>query len=188
MDTLSYLGYVDARDLTWKILVDNNITAFPVDIKDLINKHNIILTQNTEAKPILEKVGISEIKDACALRLKENYIIYNPDTHPQRLRFSLAHEFGHIILGHIKKNSITPEKTEYNEEQANIFASRILAPAIVGKIENLDTKHKIMEFFGISEESAAIRLERFLTLFERNKFLTSPLENQYCEMYLNSKK
>lgn len=188
MDTLSFLGYMDARDLAWKILIDTNTTTFPVDIKRLINTYNIILTKNKDAKTTLQELGIQEDNDACAIKLEQKYIIYNPDIYLPRLRFSLAHEFGHLVLGHIKKDSLTPEKTEYTEEQANIFASRILAPAIVGKIENLDTKQKVVDFFGISEEAATIRLERFLTLFERDKFLTSPLEKQYAEMYLKAKK
>lgn len=187
MDTLFFMEYMDARDLAWKILLDNNVVTFPVNIQELINAYNITLVKNNDAVQLLKRLNISGENDACAIRLKQRYIIYNPDIYLPRLRFSLAHEFGHIVLGHIKKNSVTPEVTEHSEEQANIFASRLLAPAIVAKAENITTEQQAAEFFGLSAEAAAIRFKRFQDLYERDKFLTSPLEKEYFNLYITHK-
>lgn len=187
MDTLFYMEYMDARDLAWKILIDNNVVTFPVNIQEVINEYNIILVKNSDAGQLLNKLEISGDNDACAIRLKQRYIVYNPDIYLPRLRFSLAHEFGHIVLGHIKKDSATPEETQHSEEQANIFASRLLAPAIIAKIENITTELQAAEFFGLSAESAAIRFKRLKELYERDKFLTSPLEKEYYNLYISHK-
>lgn len=65
-------------------------------------------------------------------------IIFNPDEAPVRQRFTIAHEMGHVSLGHLK-----PGHTEYRDEardffstvrdpkeiEANKFAARLLMPA-----------------------------------------------------------
>ena len=48
-------------------------------------------------------------------------IAYDENKSPFRIRFSIMHELGHIMLGHSRECA-------YNEQQANFFASNILAP------------------------------------------------------------
>ena len=53
----------------------------------------------------------------------------------ERQRFTAAHELGHILLGHVGKfklvNREPNEKDNPIEQAANVFASRLLAPACV---------------------------------------------------------
>lgn len=100
----------------------------------------------------------------------------------QRIRFTIAYEIGHIVLGHLSSgaNAIcNREPAPYDsiiEYQANIFASRLLAPACVLRALDANTPEKIAQYCDISLQSAQIRAERIQTLKSRNKFGLSPLE------------
>lgn len=47
--------------------------------------------------------------------------IYSPTCCEKKKRFTLAHEFGHIYLGHLDRK-LTPEEYKRAEYQANTFA------------------------------------------------------------------
>lgn len=68
--------------------------------------------------------GISEKIDAFSINRKRPVIIRNPEKNKVcRLRFDLAHEYGHLVL----HNGTTTGDTE-TEKQANRFASAFLLP------------------------------------------------------------
>ncbi|MEG1551166.1 MAG: hypothetical protein RR355_02735, partial [Oscillospiraceae bacterium] len=64
------------------------------------------------------------------------------------------------------------------EIQADIFASRLLAPACVLWGLNLHTADEIMSACNISHSAAQIRAERMAILYSRNVFLQSDLEKK----------
>lgn len=73
---------------------------------------------------LLDKHGISAF-----IELESKIVEFN-DKHPVvRKRFSVAHEIGHLILGHSIKNDIFSYSTkDATEVEANIFASELLMP------------------------------------------------------------
>lgn len=74
---------------------------------------------------------------------KKYLILVNKNTHITRQRFTIAHEIGHIMLGHLEKNLFRAEnklmEDNLKEEEidqlsrleieANLFAGEILVPA-----------------------------------------------------------
>lgn len=64
------------------------------------------------------------------------------------------------------------------EQEANVFAARILAPACVLWGINARTPEDIMRICNISREAAEYRAVRMIELYKRNKFLTSQLERR----------
>lgn len=57
------------------------------------------------------------------------YIVYDQEKSVVRKRFSVAHELGHIYLGHLHGNSsVDINSTNFDEIEANIFAANILMP------------------------------------------------------------
>ena len=87
--------------------------------------------------PVLkEQYGLDDLK---GLELSEHLsgfliqesdlsaIAYNKDHHVHRKRFTVAHEIGHLVLGHntCDEGGIT----ENEETEANIFAAEMLMPA-----------------------------------------------------------
>ena len=168
-----YGKYKNARDTAWQCLIDYNVSSLPVKILDISKKSGIKVIKNSLANKL-----ITSQKGQSYINQDEAIIIYD-DTLPKTvIRYTVAHELGHIFLGH---------DLEYPtigiENEANVFASRLLAPACVLWGLNLQTPQEIALVCGISLQSAEIRAERMKILYERNKFLTSPLEKQVYENF-----
>lgn len=183
----TYSKYKTARDLSWAVLIKHKLVHFPIDIIQLIQKHDIALINRADAPNTVATYNISPTTDAIALCIKGKYfIIYNPNNDPKRRLFTLAHELGHILLNHV--TDAHAPYNDYQENEANIFASRLLMPAIVCHEEQLHTAEQISKHFGVSIESAKIRAERIAELEKRNKWLLSPLEQEYLTLYKNTTK
>lgn len=63
-------------------------------------------------------------------------IRYNPNDPVVRQRFTIAHEIGHMVLGHVKAGELAHRDTSFdsstpNEVAANAFAAQLLMPADV---------------------------------------------------------
>jgi Zn-dependent peptidase ImmA (M78 family) len=86
----------------------------------------------------------------------------NANHHPLRQRFSLAHELGHIVLGHegmLHKRIHEEGLKEEFEREANEFAGELLMPIRLFKdcyevCKNLDT---MADLFGVSKHAAYVR-------------------------------
>lgn len=89
-----------------------------------------------------------------------------------RKRFTVAHELGHIVLGHVRHDSVAcrdgvtlwnmGNQTEPAPEEtaANIFASRLLAPACVLHALDIHTAGEIASVCGLSNMAAEARTKR----------------------------
>ena len=104
-----------------------------------------------------------------------------------RIRFTLAHELGHVLLGHLNgyrkvtAKNIEPSKNDCTIEQmANVFASRLLAPACVIDALRLHRPDQLRSLFGISHLSSEYRLLRMEIVENRKKF-GNPFEAHHLE-------
>ncbi|MDA8346875.1 MAG: ImmA/IrrE family metallo-endopeptidase [Thermaerobacter sp.] len=58
-----------------------------------------------------------------------NYACFiNPEMPRKRVRWTMAHELGHIILGHIDGDEGDEERPTWMEREANVFAEELLMP------------------------------------------------------------
>ncbi|GEM_PF-3056214 len=78
-----------------------------------------------------------------------------------RMKFTLAHEIGHIVLRHVFH---VPSSSM--EEEANVFARSFYLPQIILVRRNIDTIPLMVEKFGISSDYAKV----IFTLLEKRKF------------------
>ena len=194
---MDYKKYQKSRDLSWKILISHRITQLPVKVSDICMANQI--------KVISYKSGYEFIKDCGLVRNTVSsdgftfgkMIFYNEQCSIPRQRFTVAHELGHILLhnGQGVYNREPSEKDIPIEAEANVFASRILAPACVLWGIGVTSAKQISEICNISMQSAEFRFKRLSELYERenrfiqkyNKscFLMSPLEravyNQFSD-------
>lgn len=108
--------------------------------------------------------------------------------------FTIAHELGHIVLGHELIRTDETRLTFNNskpraETDADMFATRLLSPACVMWALNLHTAEEISDICNVPITVARKRLARLEKLKERNKFLTSPAEKKVFkqfESFINS--
>lgn len=104
-----------------------------------------------------------------------NFIAINADHKPPRQRFTLAHELGHLHLGHQPRidfvvNLSEGRSTDSQEIEANYFAAEFLCPrlAVVSWLQSneltdaidADVVARLALEFGLSLQTAGIRLER----------------------------
>ena len=175
---MHYKDYKNSRDLGWQILIHQRITELPVKISELCRDMGIrVRYYDTQGK----NDGYSTILDGQA------WIFVSRNCSPERQRFTIAHELGHILLGHTGKHQLVnrePSKKDNPVEQAaNVFASRLLAPACVLWALDARTPDEIAMLCRISRQAATFRAERMAILYERGKFLSSPLERQVYEQF-----
>ena len=168
---MNYQNYKFSRDAAWRLLIDLGICELPVKVSDVCKQIGVDVKLY---RPKDGKSGECQIFDG-------KYTIYvNADEPPERQRFTVAHELGHILLGHVGKYKLVNREPGPDdnpiEQAANVFAVRLLAPACVLHELNVRSAEDIARICNISQQAAQFRFQRLKVLNERNKFYISPLE------------
>ena len=184
---MNYGQYKNARNASWQCLIDYKINSLPVKVSWIVKQSNIALLKNSTVNLLS--------KNESGTTLMQNdkfYIIYADEQSPQRCRFTIAHELGHIFLGHLfNKNGKGFLTTDDTESSANVFARDLLAPACVLHELQVLTAPEISQLCNISLEAATYRAERMKELERKNAFYLHPLEKQVKEQFaefINKKK
>lgn len=170
-----YGAYKNVRNAAWQCLIDFKVSELPVKPSLIARAAGIKVIKNSDVHELSpHESGVS------LLDKNQWYMIYDDENTRQRCRFTIAHELGHIFLGHELRKGYHARKFDTSrpivEQEADIFASRILAPACVLWGMNLHTAQDISEICDISLSAARFRAKRMSILYAKNKFLTSPLE------------
>lgn len=183
---MSYCNYKNARDAAWKTLIECGISSLPVRPSEICRHYNWVLADYIDGNRSIELLGLSELKEKtdgfCAVTENHVYIFYDSSLTVGRQRFTVAHEIGHLILGHVGPGTATVENREptgaerEEETQANQFATRLLAPACVLHEIGATEPEEIQKMCGISKQAAKIRAERMQELERRGRYYTSKLE------------
>ena len=207
---MDYKKYRISRDMAWKILLDQNIVELPVRVSEICKNMEIAVRSYRAGAETLQLLNLTErtkTADGFAVMLRDRPLIfYNEKCNSQRNRFTIAHELGHILLGHL------PEATDGGvlvsgpsrepgdvgscnpiENEANVFASRLLAPACVLWGIGVQGSADIERACDISRPAAEFRWQRMALLYERDRrikadggrgcFCTSPLEVELFERF-----
>lgn len=131
---------------------DYEVNRLPIDVFELANKMEIILIpySNCSLEKQVQLLQASDEGMSCFDHTRGNrFVIYYNDNNrnKQRIRFTIMHEIGHIVLEH-------KESCEQTESEADFFARNALAPLpiiISNKIYDLE---KIVSTFDISYSCA----------------------------------
>lgn len=169
-----------AQQSAYNVLASSNIYELPVNLKKLVRSYNIQLQSYTMfAKdmdiPLEMVTSLCASDDGCIMkRGDDTYLLLYNDlvTNIGRVRFTIAHEFGHFILKHhdetdettISRNNpfmrLRDKKYDRFEQEANYFAKRLIAPIplVDEYIHNFQaaplSTQFISEIFGTSKEFA----------------------------------
>lgn len=102
-------------------LLDYKINKLPVHLTDICRIKGIRILKNSDAHQLREGEFGLAIKQC-----EKWYIVYDDTDTIQQIRFTVAHELGHLVLNH---NMYTPTKTM--ELEADLFAVFLLMPLCV---------------------------------------------------------
>ncbi len=130
--------------------------------------------------------------EGCHLRPKSDrhiVILLNDKQHRHRKRFTLAHEIGHILLGHdpaiFDGESIIEARQAWQETEANRFASELLLPVPELKKHGMLTVYEMSEMFDVSYDVAEIKAQQLGWVGEKlDKFYTEKMLAQLEAMGL----
>ncbi|MBU5627396.1 ImmA/IrrE family metallo-endopeptidase [Oscillibacter sp. MSJ-2] len=181
----SYGKYTGARDASWQCLLDCQISSLPVQVNELGGRLGIRLYKYTvNREPIIEAgLGAYLAADGFSLQAPSGQLMvfFNDRYSHHRIRFTVAHEYGHILLGHMghivcPHGALLSSPDPKKERDANVFASRLLAPACVLWGCGAQTAEEIAQLCDISKDAAQVRAQRMQLLRRRNAWLRSPLE------------
>lgn len=115
------------------------IDTFPIDCFELVRKCGFRIVKYADLSDKKKTACQMLSDDACLL---DGTLFYEAKTHPRRIQFTIAHEFGHIFL-----------KTD-NEDSADEFASHFLAPRILIHKYGYHDAEQLHEAFGVSYQAA----------------------------------
>ncbi|PRS09605.1 hypothetical protein C6W22_01855 [Bacillus atrophaeus] len=153
---------------------NENISDFPIDPFQIIKRNKWGLISYSELAEIHE-MSIPEIIEA--FQSKDGYTIYDGINHtiayndtimiPERIRFTLMHEIGHIYMNHLveleetilRRSKMTESKYRVLENEVNSFARNVLAPAVLVKHLDIKTEAELISYFKISKRAAKVRLK-----------------------------
>lgn len=181
---MNYGVYQNVRNAAWQCLLDAGITELPVSVTKIAQHFDVNIVKNSMhnwLKP--SQSGISfQAEDGAWV------IVYDDTATTGRKRFTIAHELGHILLGHPLREGeqhtrvFNKDRPEV-EKEADMFAARILSPACVLWALDLHTPEEIAERCQISLTAAQVRADRMKILYARQMFLTSPIERKVYEAF-----
>ena len=146
----------EIKELVSMVIEKYEINKIPVNVFDLANKMGIRLVKYSQLTEYevnkLESLGISRNSDGFFALVNKNgndipFIYYNDRKNEKRIRFTILHEIGHFVLGHL-------EQSDLAETEANFLAKYLIAPPVlVNKINPTDYMD-IANVFNISKDCA----------------------------------
>ena len=187
--------YTYARQRAYRLLCELEIERLPVDpwkvATSLPNVHVCKWTDlrdncNDDDPLFIDKEGADAKTQH--LRGEADYLVVYDDRveNYQRVRWTIAHEIGHIVLGHLVsfeatalcRGSLTEKDYKVLEREADTFAVNLLAPmTIINRLPSIQTKADIMKLCNLSVEASDNCMEE-LRLLKSGKKLTFPIKEE----------
>lgn len=171
---MNYGIYKNARNASWQCLIDCQVLKLPIKVVQIAARYDIVCRKSNK----IDLCGASgEIK-------RENgeiCIFTDESQNDRRRRFTIMHELGHYLLGHLGDEPLSRSESDCKPEEeqaADRFAADMLMPACVLWGLDVHTPEDIARLCNVSMQAARIRAERMAVLYKRGKFLLSPLERQ----------
>lgn len=182
-ESYQYYGvYRSCRDAAWRCCIDFGIDRLPVKLMAAARHMGIHVVRNS---------GVHELREgefgASIYNFDHWVIVYDDSLPAEESRMVLAHELGHILMGHEYKYAsrrFISSGKQKSEHEADMFAIRLLAPACVLHELNVLDADGIAALCRIPHDAAVKRAARMRTLEARQKFYQSKLETEAMNGFL----
>lgn len=159
-----------------RCLMEEDLRAFPIQPMEIIRRRGWQMrTYAQMAARYDEMATTADVADlfgsrdaVSSVRLEHGrmahcLICYNDQTVlPERLSFSLAHEIGHILLGHFafgQPDGLPEHQARLLDAEANAFAANLLAPAAIVSLLRKPRQPQDRLLFGLSKAGWQTRLD-----------------------------
>lgn len=174
-------GIAEAWKAAEKVLKDQGVRRGPINVAKIASKHALVVKRALEDDISGALIPLGENKWA---------ILVNARHHPNRQRFTIAHELGHLLLHGYRtphadkqfrfRDARSSEGSVLEEIQANQFAAELLMPRkmIMRAIERCGFQHapandveekqfevvvgKLATDFRVSRQAMTLRLSSLL--------------------------
>lgn len=122
--------YEEIKTIVIEMFKRYDIRNIPIDCFEITTKMGIILKPYSRLAKDGIEAALAESNDGFCLLRREGfkpfmvnqwYIFYNDTLPRRRIRFTLMHEIGHVVLDHLQESDLA-------ESEANFFAKYALAP------------------------------------------------------------
>ena len=145
-----------------------DLHSLPINPFFVCNNLYIQVVSYTEARSygfteIIEKINRVDVDGFCYKGDGDSYIIFYDDarTPKARINFTIAHELGHIALGHLKNVSMRPRymtnrKNDPQEREADTFAGELIRPPIPFVFTGCTRIDDIQSVCNITYEAATV--------------------------------
>lgn len=167
---------IDAKIL--EVLNICNIKSFPLDCEEAVMDLGCFLYKYSE---------LSKSKSHRCLMVSDesmklyNRIYYNDNMIIGKIRFSIMHELGHIVLDHGEY------RNELLEAEANYFSSHILAPRMAIHYSGCKNHVHVAKLFNISFEAAQIAFDDYRRWHRRAVYKMGDFDKAMYAHFYNEK-
>ena len=157
-----------------ELFKENGINALPVDLTGLLHMLHVSTYSYTKYCRITGRC----IKSLCAQFGADGFsfpvasdvvIVYNEQRSPGRIRWTLAHELAHHVLGHAMPVARSGARTLI-EREADRFAKQLLAPLPVLFACNIKSASEIARVTRLSKEASGYRLQDLIGYCPQNNY------------------
>lgn len=191
---LKEVDYGFATEKARQFIRDYGIDWLPVDPFEIAEKMGL---EVKTIERLSEETGIDRFRlIKSVIDSEDGLAIYDPDTNEYkivineqvepygRIRWTMMHEIGHIVLGHlndfrqtsITRRNLNDEEYDALEQEAHIFAGEVLAPKYILYRIGAHSPTEIEEICELSKAAARSRSEAVTELiYNRDKMHDSML-------------
>lgn len=139
------MNYENVKIATLKVFKECSVYSFPIDCFEILRYYDLNAHPYSSLNDELRDYCLSYSDDA--LNYKDK-VCYNDNMPSGRIRFSLIHELGHVLLGH------GFNRTYETEQEANFFASHLLAPRMAIHYANCKNHADVAKLFNMTYEAS----------------------------------
>lgn len=173
--------YEKIRNASLRTLIDFNINSLPVTLSNITDKLGIKILNNSDVNVLVtgEYGATIKFSNSC-------YIVVDDIYDVSVRRFVIAHELGHILLGHIATSNAkycTIKNRNPQEQEADIFAICLLTPERVLQAIRAITSEQIAQICNIPLTIAQACAGHMRAWEVQNKYYLYPLEWQVRQQF-----
>lgn len=171
-----YGMYSDPKEAALQTILEIGAGSLPISLNAVCSAYNISIIPSDKAP---EQFSLPKNEKAMVWQIRDWRIVYDVNLPIENRRLAIAHEIGHVLLGHNIYGD-TLVKDPEQEAAADQFALDLLAPGVVWKsMLGYKSMNVIAEVCNILKDAAKLQLKHNVGEYESGKAYKplSPLEN-----------